>query len=156
MARAALITYEQVAEYARKMHAAGESPSARAILNLHGNGSLGTIQRHLKQWKDGIEVKSAIAPTLPAPLLRMVTDFVAQEVAAGRGAVEADLAACQSEMEDLIRENERQAATLVAQEEMIDEIQGNLSTALGRAGQLESDLATARQDASVEREEAGR
>ena len=84
---------------------------------------------------------------MPPALSRYLVDFVAQEVAKGRAEVEAELVIAQQAMADLIAESERQANQIEALTTACDELHAERAEAAGRLGQMESDLAAARDDA---------
>jgi len=155
MGREATISYEQVAAAADTMKATGSKPTSRAIRERIGNiGSMGTINRHLQAWRAGQERQIASALALPAALQRSILDFMGQELAAARAALESDLAEQQQEAADLATENERQAADIEDKADALTALHAELATLQGRLGQMETDLAAAKDDADRERKAA--
>lgn len=149
MAREPSISQEQVNSAIDAIRATGQQPTARAVREALGSGSMATVLKLLQAWKAG-QVKAQPADvTLPPALSRYLVDFVAQEVAKGRAEVEAELVAAQQATADLIAENERQASHLEALTAACDELQAERAEVSGRLAQMESDLATARDDAKA-------
>ena len=81
-------------------------------------------------------------------------DFVAQEVAAAKATIEADLVASQQVNQDLIAESERQAAALEREQVTLEGLQEDKAELTGRLAQLTKDLEGARAAAVAEREAA--
>lgn len=151
MPREATITFDQVASIADAIKAAGGKATSRAIREQHGSGSLGTIQKLLQQWEAGQVRQVESTLTLPPALQRSILDFMSQEMTVARAELEGRLADAQQATQDLATENERQA-------EDIEELQAELADANsdraaleGKAGQLEADLAVARDEIARER-----
>ena len=129
MGREATISYEQVAAAADTMKAAGSKPTSRAIRERLGNiGSMGTINRHLQAWRAGQERQIASALALPAALQRSILEFMGQELAGAKAALEAELAEQQQEVADLATENERQAADIEDKAETLATHHADLAT----------------------------
>jgi colicin import membrane protein len=155
MGREAKITYEQVAAAADAMKVAGGKPTSRAIRERLGNtGSMGTINKLLQDWRAGQERQMANALALPAALQRAILEFMDQELRSAKATLAAELAEQQQEAFDLATENERQAFDIEEKNDATAALQANLATLQGRIDQMETDLATARNDAFREREAA--
>lgn len=154
MAREATITQEQVNAAADAIRATGAKPTARAIRDQLGTGSMATVLKLLQVWQSGQVRPAAQDVTLPPGLTRALVDFIGQEVATARAGLEADLATAQQASADLIAESERQAATIESQAEALDLAHGEKAELQGKLGQMESDLATARDEAARERQAA--
>jgi colicin import membrane protein len=155
MGREAKITYEQVAAAADAMKVAGSKPTSRSIRERLGNtGSMGTINKLLQDWRAGQERQIANALALPATLQRAILEFMDQELSSAKASLEAELAEQQQEAFDLATENERQAFDIEDKNDTAAALQANLATLQGRIVQMETDLATARNDAFREREAA--
>lgn len=155
MGREATISYEQVAAAADTMKAAGNKPTSRGIRERIGNvGSMGTINRHLQAWRAGQERQIASALALPTALQRSILDFLGQELAGAKAMLESDLAEQQQEAADLAIENERQAADIEYKANELTTLHAELATLQGRLGQMEIDLAAAKDDADRERKAA--
>lgn len=154
MAREATITQEQVNAVADAIRAGGAKPTARAIRDQLGTGSMATVLKLLQFWQAG-QVKATEVPiTLPAGLQRALVDFVGQEIATAKAELQADLVNLQQANNDLIAENERQASTIEIQAEALESAQAEKAEIAGRLAQVESDLARALDDVIGERQAA--
>lgn len=154
MAREASITQEQVNAAADAIRAAGEKPTARAVREQLGTGSMATVLKLWQNWQ-GRQIKPAEqALVLPPALQRALVDCIGQEVSAARAGLEADLVTAQLAEADLIKESERQATTIELQAEALQAAQETQAAQAGRMGQLEVDLAKALGDAQQERQTA--
>lgn len=154
MAREATITQEQVNAAADTIRATGTKPTARAVRDALGTGSMATVLKFLQVWQAGQVRPAAQDVTLPPVLIRGLVDFIGQEVAQAKAGLEADLATAQQAAADLIAEAERQAATIDAQEKFLDESRGDKAELIGKLGQMEADLTAARDEAERERQAA--
>lgn len=154
MPREASITYEQVAAIADAIKAAGGKPNPRQIRERHGSGSLGTIHKLFQQWESGQSRQIEASLALPPALQRAILDFMAQELATARAELEAKLLDAQQAANDLAVENERQGNHIEALETALEDLQGEKATLAGRVAQLETDLASARDEAGRERQAA--
>ena len=152
MGRESTITFEQVSAVADAMKTEGVKPTSRAVRERLGNtGSMGTINKLLGRWKSGQERQISAALVLPPALQRVLLEFMDNELTAARTTLEAELAEQQQEAADLATENERQVVENDAQAEAIESLRADVAAHRGRAGQLESDLAVARDEAVRER-----
>jgi chromosome segregation ATPase len=151
MAREASVTQEQINAAADAIRASGAKPTARAVRDQIGSGSMATILRLLQNWQAGQIKPAEQAVTLPPALQRALVDFIGQEVATAKAGLEADVVGCQAAQADLIVESDRQASTIELQAEALEASQAAQAEQAGRMGQLESDLAKARDDAEQER-----
>jgi colicin import membrane protein len=155
MGREATITYEQVAAAASALKAAGGNATSRAIRERLGNtGSMGTINKMLRDWKISQERRIAGALVLPATLQRAILDFMDQELTSAKATLEAELAEQQQEVADLATENERLETDIEDKTDALTALYAELATLQGRLGQMETDLALARGDADRERQAA--
>lgn len=151
MAREASITQEQINAAADAIRATGTKPTARAVRDAVGGGSMATVLKYLQVWQSGQVKPAAQDVTLPPTLTRALVDFIGQEVAQAKAGLEADLAVAQQAAADLISESERQAAGIEAQEKALEEAFGDKAELAGKLGQIEVDLGTARDEAGRER-----
>ena len=155
MGREATITYEQVVAAADAMKAAGTKPTSRGIRERLGNtGSMGTVNKLLQAWRAAQERQISTALSLPPVLQRAILDFMGQELSSAKATLEAELAEQQQEVTDLATENERQASDIEQMNDSALTLQANLATLQGRLSQIDTDLATARNDTLREREAA--
>ena len=149
MGRDSTITFEQVAAVADSMKLEGVKPTSRSVRERLGNtGSMGTINKLLGRWKSGQERQISAALVLPPPLQRVLLEFMDHELTRARTTLEAELANQQQEVSDLATENERQVVENEAQSEAIELLRAEVSVHKGRAGQLDSDLVVARDEAA--------
>lgn len=154
MAREATITQEQVNAAADAIRASGAKPTARAIRDQLGTGSMATVLKFLQVWQSGQVKPAAQDVTLPPALTRALVDFIGQEVAQARAGLEAELATAQQSQADLIGESERQATMIEGQVEALEQERGEKAELQGKLGQMASDLATARDEAALARQAA--
>ncbi len=154
MGREASITENQVHAAANAIRAEGGTPTLRAVRERLGAGSMGTVSKHLQQWKAGQERQTSTELALPPALQRSVLDFMATELAAARAPLEAELAEQQQTSSDLAAENERQAATIDRQAAEMEFLAADKAAAEGKAGQLAADLTSAKEESARERQAA--
>ena len=151
MARETTITQEQVNAAADAIRAEGQRPTARAVRERIGIGSMATVLKFLQAWQAG-QVRTIDAPvTLPANLQRALVDCIGQEVAAARADLGEELSTMQQANADLITENERQTATIEVQANTIDALHAEKAEFVGRLAQVESALAKAGDEITGER-----
>ena len=154
MAREATITQDQVNAVADSIRASGTKPTARAVREALGIGSMATVLKFLQIWQ-GHQMQAAEAPiTLPVSLQRSLVDWIGQEVATAKADLQADLVASQQANGDLINESERQASNIELQAVALETAQAESATLSGRLAQVESDLARAMDDVNGERQAA--
>lgn len=152
MGRESTVTFEQIAAVADGMKLENIKPTSRAVRERLGNtGSMGTINKLLGRWKAGQERQVSAALALPPALQRVLLEFMDNELTSARTTLEAELADQQQEAADLATENERQVVENDAQAEAIEALRAEVAEHKGRAGQLEADLSTARDEAARER-----
>ncbi len=154
MGREASITENQVHSVADAIRAEGGAPTLRAVRERLGAGSMGTVSKHLQQWKAGQERQTSKELALPPALQRAVLDFMGTELAAARAPLEAELAEQQQTSSDLAAENERQAATIDRQAAEMEFLAADKAAAEGKAGQLAADLTSAKEESARERQAA--
>lgn len=155
MVREATITQEQVNAAANALRAAGNKPTVRAVRKELGDvGSQATVMRMLGVWKAN-QVQVPEAPLeLPAPLQRVLVDYLGQLVAQEKQELSAELAEQQQVNTDLGMENERLLSQVAALEAELAACQSERDLLAGRVQQQESDLQLARDDAEQERRAA--
>ena len=154
MARDATISQQDVDAVAEQLRVGGERPTARAVRERLGRGSMATVLRYLQVWQAGQArpVDSAVA--LPAALQRSLVDFIGQEVTAAKVALEAELALAQQVNADLLGESERQAVALDEMDKALEALRYERAEVLGRQAQLAADLAASQQAAEAQRQAA--
>lgn len=151
MARVPAITQESVNVAADKIRASGAKPTARSVRQALGAGSMATVLKMLQVWQSG-QVRLPDTPAvMPASLQKSIMDFIGLEVAAAKLSLEEELVATQVANSDLIVESERQSATLNEQEDVIDALNAEKATLLGRLEQLAKDLDEVKKEAQEQR-----
>ncbi len=154
MVREASISQEQVSAIADSLRSAGEKPTARAIRNQLGRGSMSTIVRFIGVWS-GQQIKvGECQVVLPQQLQKTLVDFVAQEISGAKAALEIELADTQKNLSDVIDEYEQQGQTVCAQAAELERMVADQSELAGRLGQVTADLQTTRVEILREREAA--
>ncbi|WP_153132878.1 DNA-binding protein [Dechloromonas hortensis] len=142
MARTTNITFGQVAQIADAMKAAGTRPTARAVRERIGSGSMGTIHKLLQQWTGkASEADEDQSPELPSSIASALMDFVSTQVAEACEPLNEELAAAREAADALAEDNERQ--TIAYQEQGRDLIASleNLAAARANLEQTKSVLA---------------
>lgn len=151
MVREAKISQEEVNAAADKIRAAGVKPAARSVREAMGRGSMGTILKFLQVWQSGQMQAPGAVTILPATLQRALVEFIGQEVASAKAALESDMVTIQQSNADLIAESERQDVSIETQLQDIDTLQATNAELAGRLTQLSADLDESRNDAQSQR-----
>ncbi len=154
MVREATITQEEVNAAADAIRSSGAKPTARAVREELGRGSMATVLRLLQNWQAG-QGRAPEAPVvLPAALQRSLVDFIAQEVASAKLTLEQDLVTAQLAQKDLIAESEGLTSEVEGLLTSLEELQSEHRQLEGRCSQLNTDLDEARQSAESNRQAA--
>lgn len=154
MGRESVVTQEEVNAAADQLRATGTKPTARAVREALGGGSMATVLKHLQVWQNRQVRAPETQAVLPVGLQRALVDFIAQEVASAKSAVEIDLVNAQQSNQDLITESERLAAALEREQSTVETLHAEKAELSGRLGQLTKDLEEARAEAAAQREAA--
>lgn len=154
MGRESVITQEEVNAVADQLRATGAKPTARAVREVLGGGSMATVLKHLQGWQSRQVRPPETQALLPVGLQRALVDFIAQEVASAKVALEADLVTAQQANQDLIAESERLAVALQREQSTVETLQADKAELSGRLGQLTKDLEEVRAEAAAQREAA--
>jgi len=152
MGRETNITPDQVNAIADAIKVEGGKPTLRGVRERLGTGSMGTINKHLQQWKARQEHQAVTELVIPPVLQRAILDFMATELTASRVPLEAELADQQQAAADLAAENERQATTIENLADELAALAADKAAAEGKGEQLTVDLAMAKEDAMRERQ----
>ncbi|GAA0839703.1 FtsZ-binding cell division protein ZapB [Cupriavidus metallidurans] len=155
MIREASITQEQVNAAANALRAAGAKVTVRAVRKELGDvGSQSTVMRMLADWKSE-QVQVPEAPmALPAPLQRVLADYLAKLITEGKVELSAEVAELQQVNGDLGIENERLISQLEAVQAENAALQSERDAYAGRVQQLEADLGVSRAETEHERNAA--
>lgn len=140
MPREASITQAQVDAVAERLRATGTWPTNRAVRDELGMGSMATIVKYLKNWRDRQPQQGEQKLTLPPAIQRTLLEFIGQEVASAKANLQADLAIAEQTNADLIVESDRQATALELQETENERLRAECATLNGRLIQLTNDL----------------
>jgi chromosome segregation ATPase len=155
MAREATITPEQVATAAEQIKSSGAKPTARAVREALGGGSMATVLKFLQQWQGGqARASEQIDDTLDPGIAKAISNTIAARVQAATNEATSRLADLQAETANLIQENERQAQEIEILQQKIDAQGGDLASALGRVTQLQTELSQVRQERDGKAQEA--
>lgn len=140
MAREATITQDQVSAAANTIKVGGGKPTSRAIREVLGCGSMGTILKFLQIWQGGqIRQSEAIDDTLDPAVARAISNQIVTKVQEATAEATTRLVDLQMETDSVIAENERQAAEIEAQVFEISTIQEQHAALIGRLQQMETD-----------------
>ena len=154
MTREATISQEQVNAAADSIRATGSKPTARAIREALGVGSMATVLKFLQTWQSHQMQATETPITLPTGLQRSLVDWISQEVSNAKADLQSELIAAQQANGDLIAESERQTSTIELQAEALETAQAESATLAGRLEQVKSNLARAQDDVNGERQAA--
>lgn len=143
MARAAAVTYEQVAAVANALYAQGvKDPGTKAIREELAKragpgvavGSPNTVQAHLNRWRvEGRPVDTPEVPQLPAQLAADISRALVAASSVAREKGEERLAQVQAEFDELVATGEANEARI---EELEQELSARTSERDAMAGQL--------------------
>ena len=158
MGREATVTLEQVFATADKIKSEGQKPTVRAIREVLGGGSMGTILRFLGKWKEGQSLASeqriATDDSIDPSIARAISSVIAARIQDAVTEVNGRLADLQSEVSDLITENEKQAAEISDYLQKIESQEEELAVGAGRTSQIEAELALTRQERDAKAQDA--
>lgn len=140
MGRTAAVTYEQVAIAAEAIKEDGVDPTQNAIYERLGRrGSMGTIHRHLAQWRAGQNRKTEVTLSLPPALQRTILEFIGKEIAEQRRELEDALHKANQAALDLASEGERQQSAIEELSESLSNERSAYSSLQGRIDQLQAE-----------------
>jgi len=122
MARISNITFGQVAQIADAMKAAGTRPTARAVRERIGSGSMGTIHKFLQQWtgKTAEQDDDTETAELPSHIQTALMDFIGTEIATACEPLNEELQEARSALDDIAQDNERMHRSYEQQSEDLD------------------------------------
>lgn len=151
MAREPNITQDQVSRAAEAIRETGGRPTARAIRERLGTGSMATVLKFFQAWQDA-QVRPAEPPVvLPQALQRGLLDFVAAEVDRSKAELHAELDVAHQANADLIVESERQSLIVDNLTASLEAAHAEKAELAGRLAQVEAERDAARNDAAAER-----
>ena len=156
MARTSTVSFEQVAAAAHGLLAKGVTPTARALRDALGTGSMATVLKHFQAWQAGQARPGPAPTTLPRELERLLLDFTAREVVSAKALLESELAFAQQANADLMNEYERQGEALDELGAALEARSAESASITGRLEQVSTDLSRALAEAATERAAAER
>ena len=142
------VSYEDVVTAANTLVARGERASFRKVReSLGGTGSLTTIQKHLKQWKEGCQLVAVTDADLSPGLRRAILSEIAHEVAAARSDISAELDEAKDVQGLLGDELEKRTSEVEQLTGQVAELENSVATMAGAIEELRAGAA-----AAIERE----
>lgn len=143
MARTSNITFGQVAQIADAMKAAGNRPTARAVRERIGSGSMGTIHKLLQQWQGkGSEAdEETEAAELPNHIQIALMDFISTEIATACEPLNEELQVAKSDLEEIALDNERLNRAYDQQSADIEHLMSELGSAKGQLMTIKDEFA---------------
>jgi chromosome segregation ATPase len=147
MARTSNITFGQVAAIADAMKAAGNRPTARAVRERIGSGSMGTIHKLLQQWSGkGIasDEDEDEGRELPQSIQSALMDFIGTEIATACEPISEELQAAKDATNELAEENERLEKTIDQLEKQSYNAEMKQAEAMARDRESRNELIEAR------------
>lgn len=155
MGRKAVITYEQVKAVVDALRAEGAKPTIDQVWEAFDRaGSKGTIHKLVKQYLGELEGAQRAPESLrllPPDIQQVILTFADQAAATAREKIADELVECRQESAGLADDNERLAAEVDDLRMQLAQAGADKAIAEGRAAQLASELAAAREQISVER-----
>lgn len=159
MGRIAAVTYEHVALAAEQLQAEGLTPTAKLLRSRLGDvGSLGTIQKHLTEWRSGKRNFQQVTRMLPPELQRVIFNFADEEVSRINGELKQQVERQSREMVDLVADNEEHArlvgqlrAELAEQAKLRANQDGQLTRLLDELKAAHDELALQRHETELAR-----
>lgn len=149
MARTSQITFGQIAQIADQMKAAGTRPTARAVRERIGSGSMGTIHKLLQQWNGKANAdadEENEGAELPAHIQNALMDFIGTEIATACEPINEELQAAKAATDELAEENERLEKTIDELEKDSYKAEMNRAEALANYRSSANDLAAEREE----------
>lgn len=141
MARTSSITFGQVAQIADAMKAAGNRPTARAVRERIGSGSMGTIHKFLQQWQGNGSAEEIEAPELPESIASALMDFVSTEIATACEPLNGLLRHAKEDAAEIALDNERLNRANEQMNADIDNLMRELATAKGQLMTIKDEFA---------------
>lgn len=129
-----VISYDDVAEAARRLAESGDTPSATKVRTILGRGGMSTIQKHLNTWRDSDEAKEAepaLVPEMPEQLAEDGEMLIKQiwykarkevegEISLEREALAGERERLNQEMTEVMKVSDAQEAEIEALRERVE------------------------------------
>lgn len=147
MARISNITFGQVAQIADTLKAAGTRPTARAVRERIGSGSMGTIHKLLQQWqgKASAEDDKGEASALPDHIQKALMDFIGTEIATACEPINEELQEAKEATEQIAEENIRLETVIDRLQHERDEVQNNYASLKGSIAEIRHEASEAKE-----------
>lgn len=161
MGRQAAVNYEQIAAAADQLQSEGLTPTAKYIRTRLGSvGSLGTIQKHLMEWRSKHGSTQSAARILPPEVQRAVFKFLDEEVSRINGELRQQVDEAHRGTADIAADNEELTMTvsqlraeLAEQASLKDRQDGQLSRLLDELEAVREEIESKRCEAELARHE---
>lgn len=146
MARISNITFGQVAQIADTLKAAGTRPTARAVRERIGSGSMGTIHKLLQQWqgKASADDDESEASALPDHIQKALMDFIGTEIATACEPINDELQEAKEAAEQIAEENIRLETVIDRLQRERDEVQNNYASLKGSIAEIRQEASEAK------------
>lgn len=143
MARTSNITFGQVAAIADAMKAAGNRPTARAVRERIGSGSMGTIHKLLQQWqgKGSDADEETEAAELPNHIQSALMDFIGTEIATACEPLNEELQQAKADLEEIALDNERLNRAYDQQSADVERLMSDLGNTKGQLMTIKDEFA---------------
>lgn len=155
MARTSNITFGQVAAIADAMKAAGNRPTARAVRERIGSGSMGTIHKLLQQWtgKGTADDEEKETAELPAHIANALMDFIGTEIATACEPINDELQQAKEAADDIAQDNERLFKDIESLHIELDGLRQERAAAQAQLSATKQDLIEANRDRATLRDD---
>lgn len=146
------LTSEQIVSAVDTLNQRGQTPTLRAIRDLLGTGSLGTISRILRSLKETTPADNPRV-TVPPGVLRVLEEAFAAQERQVRGGLEEERQIERRQSEALEEENLRLASRIVSLEEQVRQMTEERQKGEGRIDEIRRHGETLERALEKEREE---
>jgi len=157
MGREASISYDDVVTAATAITNEGGNLSLRSIRERLGRGSLGTVQEHVRRWRES-QLRAPFVGQLPPTLEQSILAFASEESAKTRAGLQAELEVAQQSAAELAQDNDRLTVALEQQGAHLEVAKVETAKLTGQVEQMRAQLEASRRDAqaavTAERERA--
>ncbi len=146
MARTSNINFGQVAAIADAMKAAGNRPTARAVRERIGSGSMGTIHKFLQQWQGkatGQDDDEDDGRELPSSIQKALLDFIGCEVATACEPLAEELQTARDDLDAIAQENERLTHSIKELERLLEQCGQERAAAMAQLNMTRDELRNA-------------
>ena len=157
MGRESSISYDDVVTAATAITNEGGKLSLRSIRERLGRGSLGTVQEHVRRWRES-QLRAPLVGQLPPTLEQAILSFASEESARTRAGLQVELEAAQQSAAELAQDNDRLTESLEQQGAHLELAKAEAAKLTGQVEQMRAQIEAARRDTqatiAAERERA--